>query len=106
IPMEGVPSDCTVLVLAGPSHDFLPGEADALSGYLRGGGKVLLLVDPDAPPSVLDFLRGSGVEAGDNLIVDQSNRFVGADSFMPQVPRFRSDTYRDGLDAPAVLALA
>ena len=48
--IEGVPAQCTVLVLAGPSKDLLPGEADALLRYLRGGGRVLLLVDPDAPP--------------------------------------------------------
>jgi len=106
IPMQGVPEDCTVVILAGPSHDLLPGEAEALEKHLRANGKVLLLVDPDAPPSVLAFLGRSGVQAGDNLIVDQSNRFIGADSFMPHVLRFRSETYRNELDAPAVLALA
>lgn len=106
IPMQGVPEDCTVVILGGPSHDLLPGESEALDRHLRARGKVLLLVDPDAPPSVLEFLQRSGVQAGDNLIVDQSNRFIGADSFMPHVLRFRSDTYRDELDAPAVLALA
>lgn len=106
IPRDGVPAPCTVVVLAGPSHDFLPGEADALTRYFRNGGKVLLMVDPDAPPSVLAFLRGLGAEAGNNLIVDESNRFVGADSFMPQVLRFRTELFRDTMDAPAVLSLA
>jgi ABC-type uncharacterized transport system involved in gliding motility auxiliary subunit len=106
LPDTGVPAACTVVVLAGPSHDFLPGEADALLGYLRGGGRVLMLVDPDAPPSVLQFLRGLGVEARGDLIVDEQNRFVGADSFMPQVVRFRTETFRNNLTAPAVLSLA
>jgi ABC-type uncharacterized transport system involved in gliding motility auxiliary subunit len=106
LPIEGVPADCTVVVLAGPSHELVPGEAQALESHLRGGGRVLLLVDPDAPPSVLDFLRSAGVEAGRNLIVDQGNRFIGADSFMPHVVRFRKETFQNGLDAPAVLSLA
>jgi ABC-type uncharacterized transport system involved in gliding motility auxiliary subunit len=106
IPIDGVPPACTVVVLAGPSHDFVPGEADALDAYLRGGGRVLLLVDPDAPPSVVEFLRRAGVEAGNNLIVDERNRFIGADSFMPHVVRFRKETFRNGLEAPAVLSLA
>ncbi len=106
IPRDGVPASCTVVVLAGPSHDFLPGEADALNRYFREGGKVFLMVDPDAPPSVLAFLRGLGAEAGSNLIVDESNRFVGADSFMPQVLRFRTELFRDTMGAPAVLSLA
>jgi len=106
LPADGVPADCTVVVLAGPSHDLVRGEADALVRYLRGGGRVLLLVDPDAPPSVLELLRRLGVEAGVELIVDERNRFVGADSFMPQVVRFRTETFHNSLTAPAVLSLA
>jgi ABC-type uncharacterized transport system involved in gliding motility auxiliary subunit len=106
LPQDGVPARCTVLVLAGPSKDLLPGEADALLRYLHGGGRVLLLVDPDAPPSVVDFLRGAGIEARRGLIVDEQNRFVGADSYMPQVLRFRSETFHNSLTAPAVLSLA
>lgn len=106
LPSAGVPAACSVVVLAGPSHDLLPGEADALLSYLRGGGRVLMLVDPDAPPSVLQFLRQVGVEARSDLIVDEQNRFVGSDSFMPQVVRFRTETFRNSLTAPAVLSLA
>jgi len=106
LPREGVPSDCTVVVLAGPSHDLLAGEADALERFLRGGGRVLLLVDPDAPPTVLALLQQFGVVAGADLIVDERNRFVGADSFMPQVLRFRTETFHNSLTAPAVLSLA
>jgi ABC-type uncharacterized transport system involved in gliding motility auxiliary subunit len=106
LPADGVPADCTVVLLGGPSHDLVRGEADALVGYLRGGGRVLLLVDPDAPQSVLDLLHRLGVEAGVELIVDERNRFVGADSFMPQVVRFRNETFHNSLTAPAVLSLA
>ncbi|MFN8644492.1 MAG: GldG family protein [Candidatus Binatia bacterium] len=106
IAREGVPPTCTVVVLAGPSKDFLPGERDALLAYLRGGGRVLLLIDPDAPPSVVAFLRAAGIEARPDLIVDQENRFVGADAFMPQVLRFRAETFHNNLTSPAVLSLA
>ena len=106
VPIEGVPGHCLVVILAGPSHDFLPGESAALGRYLRGGGRVLLLADPDAPRSVIEFLRGVGVHADDSLVVDEGNRFVGADSFMPHVVRFRTETFRNQLDAPAVFALA
>lgn len=106
VPSDGVPPYCTVVVAAGPSHDWLPGEADQLGRYLEDGGRVLLLVDPDAPPSVTEFLRRFGVEAGDDLIVDDRNRFFGADSFMPRVPIFEQGTFRGGLEAAAVFSLA
>ena len=106
IPSTGVPADCTVVILAGPSHELLPGEGASLLRFLRGGGKVLILVDPDAAPSAIRFLRESGVTAANDLIVDEQNRFIGADSFMPQVLRFRTETFHDSLSSPAVLSLA
>lgn len=106
IPAAGVPPRCAIVVLAGPSKDLLPGEADALLRFLRGGGRVLALVDPDAPPSLLAFLRAAGIDARSELIVDAQNRFVGSDAFMPQVLRFRAETFRNALTAPAVLSLA
>ena len=40
-----VPADATVLVVAGPSTDLFPAEADLLRDYLAGGGKLLLMLD-------------------------------------------------------------
>jgi ABC-type uncharacterized transport system involved in gliding motility auxiliary subunit len=106
IPVAGIPSDCTVVILPGPSQDLLPGEADRLAEYVDGGGRVLLMVDPDAPASVLALLERYGVHAGNDLVVDERNRLYGTDSFMPRVPIFDKDTFRNTLDTAAVFALA
>ncbi len=106
LPAEGVPTDCTTVIVAGPSRDFLPGEADHLAGYLDGGGRVLLLVDPKAPESVVQLLARYNVRAGDDIVVDERNRFFGADSFMPRVPIFDEGTFRKNLDTAAVFSLA
>src|SRR5690606_14270225 len=37
-----VPDDATLVVVAGPDTDFLPGELDAVRAYLQRGGKLLL----------------------------------------------------------------
>ncbi len=106
IPADGVPADCTVVVVAGPSKDLLPGEADALSRFVRGGGGVMLMLDPGAPRSVVDLAAAHGVRAGDDVLVDERNRFLGADSFMPRVPIFDEGTFGKRLDTAAVLPLA
>ncbi len=41
-----VPGDCTVLVVAGPQHDYVQPETDAIKAYIEGGGKGLFLLDP------------------------------------------------------------
>lgn len=106
LPQPGVPAECTVVVLAGPTRDLLPGEADQLSHYLDGGGRILLMVDPKAPDSIVQFLAQHDVRAGNDIVVDERNRFYGADSFMPRVPIFDEGTFRKNLDTAAVFALA
>jgi ABC-type uncharacterized transport system involved in gliding motility auxiliary subunit len=41
-----VPGDCTVLVIAGPTHDYQQPEVDAIGNYVAHGGRALLMIDP------------------------------------------------------------
>jgi ABC-type uncharacterized transport system involved in gliding motility auxiliary subunit len=41
-----IPSDCTVLVVGGPSADYLQPEVDAIKKYVEGGGRAFFLLDP------------------------------------------------------------
>ena len=67
-----VPSDCDVLVLAGPKQGLLAQETAMIGKYLEGGGKAMLLLDPQTNPNLGEVLAGWGVQLGDDLIVDQS----------------------------------
>ena len=86
-----VPADATVLVVAGPSTDVLPTEADLLRGYLAGGGKLLLMLDPpdteaDPPRPNLIALAGEwGIELGADVVVDASGvgQLLGTDASVP-----------------------
>ena len=106
VPAEGVPTDCTVVVVGGPTQELAPGEAQQFMRYLAAGGQMLFLVDPSSPPPVVEFLAGLGVRVGNDVIVDERNRFIGADSFMPRVPIFDQGTFRQHLDSAAVFAIA
>jgi ABC-type uncharacterized transport system involved in gliding motility auxiliary subunit len=41
-----VPSDCTTLVLAGPTRNFEQPEVDAIKKYVEDGGRAMFLLDP------------------------------------------------------------
>ena len=43
---QDVPDDAAVLVIAGPTNDFLQPELDMVQRYLDKGGKLLLMIDP------------------------------------------------------------
>jgi ABC-type uncharacterized transport system involved in gliding motility auxiliary subunit len=73
----GVPDDATMVVVAGPRIDFLPGEIEALETYLAKAGKLFLAVDPPAPdgsslPNLTALARKWGIDVGNDLVVDQT----------------------------------
>jgi ABC-type uncharacterized transport system involved in gliding motility auxiliary subunit len=53
-----VPSDCTTLVVAGPTHNYEQPEVDAIKKYVESGGRAFLMFD--AP------LKGGRSEIADN----------------------------------------
>lgn len=75
-----VPPDASVLVVAGPTTDYFPGEIDILRDYLESGGKALFLLDPaddvdagDSDQANLIALAAEwGIEVGSNVVVDVS----------------------------------
>ena len=66
--------DATVVVVAGPQTDLLPGEVEALSVYLDQGGKLLVLIDPPSesaapePEGLIGLLREWGIEPGTGVV--------------------------------------
>jgi len=90
-----VPADATVLVVAGPSTDFLQPEIEAVARYLAKGGKLLALIDPPAGTSsttpLLDgLLQSWGFALGMNIVVDASGigQLLGTDASVPVVANY------------------
>jgi ABC-type uncharacterized transport system involved in gliding motility auxiliary subunit len=84
-----VPEDADLVVIAGPQHDFLPREIDALGTYLRGGGGVLALCEPGSLPNLSAFLDSMGLRLGSDFIVDRERRVLGTDGLAAVVELFK-----------------
>lgn len=85
-----IPADASVVVVAGPTADYLAPEIEALRRYLNRGGKVLFMLDPpEGPtrptPNLTALIREWGIEVGDNVVVDVSGvgQLLGAGPSMP-----------------------
>lgn len=102
---ESLETGCEVLILGGPTREFLPGELDTLTGYLQEGGQVLLLLDPGAPESIVAWLEQHGARAGRDVVLDERNRLIGTDPSMLTVPAFNKGVFRTDLE-PAVFPVA
>ena len=92
----GVPADASVLIIAGPTSDYLKPETDAIRTYLRGGGKALFLLDPPVGesvrpiPTVEALLKEWGITLGHDVVIDISGmgQLLGTDASVPVVASY------------------
>jgi ABC-type uncharacterized transport system involved in gliding motility auxiliary subunit len=76
-----VPSDCTVLIVAGPNGDYVQPQVDAIKKYVEGGGRAFFLLDPPLKmgrseiadnAALASLLQSWGVTPNNNLILDMN----------------------------------
>lgn len=74
-----VTPDCTLVVLAGPTHDYLPPVLAAIKTYVEGGGKALIMFTPaipdksgtsDGEPELVKLVADWGVTVNNDLVYD------------------------------------
>jgi ABC-type uncharacterized transport system involved in gliding motility auxiliary subunit len=74
-----VPDKTDLVVIAGPTSSFLQPELNALTAYVRAGGRLLVLLDPTLSGSKLvdtgleAWLAGYGVKIDNDIVVDPTN---------------------------------
>jgi ABC-type uncharacterized transport system involved in gliding motility auxiliary subunit len=102
-----VPPGTDVLVVAGPTRDFLPSELEVVAAYLRRGGGALVLLEPGRLPNLESFLGAMGVRVGDDFIVDRERRVLGTDGLAAIVELFkRGNPISDAIETGVVLPSA
>ena len=96
-----VPADCTTLVIAGPSGDYIQPAVDAIKKYVEGGGRALIMLDPPLKvgrkeigdnDALLALLSSWGVTVDKNLILDENPvaQLVGLGPEVPVVTTYES----------------
>jgi len=96
-----VPTDCSVLVIGGPQHEYVQPEADAIKAYVEGGGHALIMVDPplnmgrtpiDENATLDAVLAGWGVTPNKDLALDLSGigQIFGLSEAVPLVTTYES----------------
>jgi ABC-type uncharacterized transport system len=75
---SAIPADCAVVAEIGPRTPLAAGEADLLADYLRRGGRLAMLVDPQFPLGEQlqsRLLAPLGVSSESAIIIDPLNHF-------------------------------
>lgn len=111
---QQVPEDASVLVIAGPTADYLEPELAMLRTYLDGGGKIMMLLDPPANANaqpltgLVTLAREWGIEVGDNVVVDVSGvgQLLGAGPSVPVVATYPEHPITDSFGLLTAFPLA
>ncbi len=96
-----VPADCTVLVVGGPTGDYIQPEVDAIKKYVEGGGRALFMLDPPLKlgrkqigdnTALTDLLASWGVTADKDLLLDESaaSQLLGGGPEAPVILQYDS----------------
>jgi ABC-type uncharacterized transport system involved in gliding motility auxiliary subunit len=77
---HAVPANTSVLVLASPRVELLPGEVAALQDYVARGGNLLWLSEPDGPRSLTPLADTLGILALPGRVVDATSALFGVEN--------------------------
>jgi len=101
-----IPADAGLVLVAAPSRELHAREVEALDAYVRRGGALLLLVEAPTSESMRHLLAGFGIEPGDDVVVDDQSRLLGADGLTARVAYLNEALVPGGLEVNALLPLA
>jgi len=92
---KAVPEECSVVVVAGPEKDFAPEAISPLREFVRGGGKALVMLEPEFKesfPNLVGLLEEWNLQVGNDVVVDISGvgQIFGASELHPLVMDYPS----------------
>ncbi|MFQ6084239.1 MAG: GldG family protein [Candidatus Aminicenantia bacterium] len=82
--------DISLLIIPGIKKDLLPQELETIDNYIKKGGRVFFMVDPENSPVITTYLKKYGIKLEKDLVVDTVSRVLGGDYFMPVVSNYES----------------
>ena len=104
-----IPADADALIIAGPDKAYSEGELALLDAYLKRGGSVFMMVDPDHETNLEGELAKWGITAGPEVIVEQQVQLFQGPSLgvQPVVTKYAPHPITDKLNGqPTIFRLA
>lgn len=92
-----LPADTRAIVIAGPTKPFSADDQKRITDYLNGGGRVLIMTDPNTDIGLGDLLKAWGLEIQKNIILDPGSNYRG-NAPIPVFAQFPSSPVTENLD--------
>jgi ABC-type uncharacterized transport system involved in gliding motility auxiliary subunit len=71
-----IPSNTSVLVIAGPQSNLLPGEVKEIEKFVNGGGHLLWLQDPGKTYGLAPIMEDLDIEFQPGIIIDPYSQYL------------------------------
>lgn len=102
-----VPDNTSLLVMASPQLDYLPGETKLVADFVARGGALLWLVEPAQPASFEALARTIGFERLPATVVDPVTQALGIDNpAITLVTKYPAHPALTGLNAASLFPFA
>jgi ABC-type uncharacterized transport system involved in gliding motility auxiliary subunit len=91
-PLQQVPEDAAVVVVAGPRKEWLESELQAVTAYVAQGGHLFLMLDPETVSGFSPFVQRYGLALANDIVIETNalGRLFGGDYHMPAVTTYES----------------
>jgi hypothetical protein len=74
---RAVPSLSTAVLIVGPTEKFLPEEAESLVAYLKKGGRIFMMIDPNVDVGLGPVLDAIGLIMLPGTLTSETHHMVG-----------------------------
>ncbi|HET8807741.1 MAG TPA: DUF4350 domain-containing protein [Methylophaga sp.] len=74
-----IPDSTDLLVIASPEHSWLPGEVTQLQNYIKAGGNLLWLSEPDSHEYLAELASSLDVQWLPGTVIDPNASLLGID---------------------------
>lgn len=96
-----VPKDANAVIEAGPTGPLLPAELAALDRYVKRGGALMVLIDPQVKTNLIAQLQKWGVDVGNDMVIDRVHGLFGSPA-EPMAAQYADQPITKDLTQPAL----
>ena len=101
-----IPTDASLVVIAGPRNDYLPQEVDVIRKYVTDGGRGMFMIDPGTDlPNLAKLLSDWNVAPQNDLVIDLNPvaQIFGTEPTMPLIIKYGTSPITEPLARVASL---
>ncbi len=89
-----IPDDAAALIISGPENDLSQSEYEIINKYIKSGGRILAMLDPESPQLFKKLFEDWGIILSSDSVADSVSH-VGDELLTPLIQKANGQFYAD-----------